>query len=70
MTTYLSSVRATEQIIDEDRMFAEPGDVGTVLDRQRYADGSWALTVTFPNAPCATTCFLWEDVEFVPTAKA
>ncbi|QRK06694.1 hypothetical protein JQX13_42570 [Archangium violaceum] len=69
MTTYLSSVRAIKQITDEGRICAQPGEVGVVLDRERYADG-WALTVTFPNAPCATTCFLGDNVEAAPTWKA
>lgn len=71
MTTYSSSsVRALIQIVDEGRICAQPGDVGAVVDRQRDADGVWALTVVFPDAPCATTCFLGDNVESVPTVKA
>jgi hypothetical protein len=61
MTNYPGRVRATELIIDEGRIFALPGDVGTVFDAETYEDGSRALTVAFPSAPCATTVFLGEN---------
>jgi hypothetical protein len=70
VTTYPSSVRATKQITDEGRVCAERGEVGAVLGAEREQDGAIALTVAFPEAPCATTCYLGEDVESAPTARA
>jgi hypothetical protein len=56
-------VRVTKRVLDEGRIFAEPGDVGDVLDSERCEDGVVALTVLFPGAPSATTCILGLDVE-------
>ncbi|MCP3137543.1 hypothetical protein [Pyxidicoccus xibeiensis] len=70
MTTYPRSVQATCRITDEGRVCAERGAVGIVLDAQTYADGTQALTVAFPDAPCATTCVVGEDVKNAPTLAA
>ncbi|HZH79572.1 MAG TPA: hypothetical protein VEY88_26355 [Archangium sp.] len=62
-TSSPASVRALEVILDDGRIFAQPGDVGLVLHAERYEDGSIALTVQFPDVSGATTCFLGVDVE-------
>jgi len=56
-------VRATELIVDEGRIFAQPGRVGDVLDAESYDDGVRAVMVVSPNAPSVTTCFLGQNVE-------
>jgi len=51
-------VRATELILDEGRICAQPGEVGEVLDAVTEPDGVRALLVMFPAAPIATLALL------------
>ena len=62
-----SIVTATEEISDEGQLFAQPGDMGRVLDVQR--DGAAvALTVAWASAPSVTTCYLDEDCSLAARA--
>ncbi|MCK8501741.1 hypothetical protein [Myxococcus fulvus] len=56
-------VEAVESIVDEGRQFAQPGDIGVVLDVRTSELGVREVLVLFPNAPEATTCFLGVDVK-------
>lgn len=62
-----SYVRATEIILDEGRVFAQPGDVGEVVDAIPAQEGYVAVMVRFPGVPALTTCILGVDCEAVLT---
>ncbi len=60
------NVRATDRILDEGCVFAEPGALGGVLDMETQEDGVIALTVQFEGAERVTTVYLDVDCELVP----
>src|SRR5690242_18136659 len=54
-------VTATAEIIDDGAVFALAGDIGEVIDLERYTDGVIAATVKFPGAPRVTTTYVDQD---------
>ncbi|WP_426751582.1 hypothetical protein [Myxococcus sp. Y35] len=64
-----NQVRATDLILDEGRVFAQPGDVGELLDAGEDDGIPWVMAL-FPSAPQVTTCLLGVEVKLVSAADA